>query len=96
MKTHKNIFLSLSFFLAAAIWVVLWILPGKDLLLYSPSNTIEATYIIPHFVLVIIGIFFSLKSNKRKESPWMGSLLGVIGILWLIFVSLGLYLASMQ
>ncbi len=69
MKTHKNISISLIFYILTVIFYFV---------LNSPAT-------IPYFACALIGFFFAHMSNRKKESSWVGNLLLVIGILLFLF-----------
>lgn len=82
MKQYKNALLSLGFYVLALIVIVTGI-PFKGLIESVKSYNLATASLIG--VFVIVGVIFSLKSNKAKESSWAGNLLFVIGVLGFIF-----------
>ncbi|OHA16856.1 MAG: hypothetical protein A3C79_00825 [Candidatus Taylorbacteria bacterium RIFCSPHIGHO2_02_FULL_45_28] len=86
----KNIYIAIGSYVLALLVMLIGIPVSA-----SP-DTNNLTIAIVTAIFLVIGIIFSLKSNKAKESSWIGSLLGIIGILWLIFTFIVLYLSSMQ
>ena len=69
MKKHKNIFISIGFYILTILFYFL---------LNSPLT-------FPFYIFGLIGIFFAHLSNRNKESAWVGYLLMIIGILLLLF-----------
>jgi hypothetical protein len=91
MKHHKNIVLSLSSYAIALIWFFsvvfiadFFIKPGT-----AVSSTIGSvtniTFLGIFFIIIFGGIFFALKSNKQKESSWVGNFLAAFGIVGFLF-----------
>jgi hypothetical protein len=69
MKKYKNVWLSLGFYVLAF------------LLTYVIQRLGNSTALVPFFVLIILGIFFALRSNASKESSWAGGVMIFIGVL---------------
>lgn len=69
MKTHKNTYLSITFYVLTVIFYFV---------LNSPVT-------IPFFACALLGIFFAHMSNRKKESKQGGNILLVIGILIFLF-----------
>lgn len=90
MKKYKNILITVGLY---AISLIIS-LTGISLSHSIDINNYTTALFITFFLLV--GVGFSLKSNKQKESSWLGSLLGVIGITETILIFLAAYLSSMQ
>jgi hypothetical protein len=95
MKKYKNALISFGFLLAAPVWIFLWTQFGKNLLLNSPPNLINATYVIPYFLFIILGIFFGWKNLKAKQSLILGNIITLIGM-GMLFFSAFLYLVSVS
>lgn len=90
MSNYKNISITIGLYVISLIISLTGI---------SLSHSIDINnYITALFIafFLLVGVGFSLKSNKQKESSWLGSLLGVIGIIGTILVFLAAYLSSMQ
>ncbi len=70
MKNHKNIFLSLAFYVVA--------LACYFYLVFIPNISSNAVF-IPTLVLILVGLFFGFRSINAKESKWAGHLVVIIG-----------------
>ena len=93
MKQYKNVLLSLGFYVLALI-INFTGMPLKSLIDTIQTYNFATASLIG--VILIVGIIFSLRSNKHKESPWAGNLLFVIGVLGFIFNIFVFSLASSQ
>lgn len=91
MKTHKNISLAIGFYIIASV-VSFTGIPFRGLI--GTPGTYNLAVAILTGILLLIGVMFSLKSNKQKESSWAGNLLGIVGILSIIFTFGALYISS--
>ena len=63
-------------------------------LLYAGGHYLETSpfvlVLIP--VLDVFGIFFAVRSMNRKESSWIGTVLGIIGLITLVLIIFVAYL----
>ena len=80
MKRHKNIFLSLLFIVSAL--VLYYFLVTGGIFFHTPY------FIFSVPILNICGIFFAFRSKRLKESSRLGKILGVMGIVILVFILL--------
>jgi len=99
MKKYKNICLSIGMYIIATLTtapLVYDIIP-PGVRLFIPINPIEYIMLVILGILSsTLGIFFSIKAIKSKESLWAGAILTIIGILlfavaflfvWLIYLT---------
>lgn len=79
MKKYKNIHISLSSYILAALVSLLWtyVVPT------SPESP-NWTGLILFTLLILTGIFFGFRSNYEKESSWAGKIMILIGLLILV------------
>ena len=92
MKTHKNILWSLGSYLLSIILICFGFVSAPHL----GTTPDYLFYIIwVGFILIPVGIFLGLRSDMKHESPWGGTLLMMIGVLYLIPVDLYWGLADM-
>lgn len=80
---NKNTLLSLVFIVAAPLWV--WITTHLSSVPYAtslPAKILKdgfVVYILPYFVLLLVGIFFGWKNLKNKQSSVLSNLITLIG-----------------
>ena len=84
MKKHKNALLSFVFVFLTFVLMYLFN-SGYPIL----QTSYLALALIP--ILDVIGIFFAMRSIKLKESPRIGTYLGIIGILLFIWIFLDFF-----
>lgn len=92
LKHYKNTLLSFGFCLLSVVLLICIFF--SDTFPYSLSvflnplfnffNLPIALSLTP--ILPILGIYFACRSKKLKESIWAGTVLGVIGLLILVWV----------
>lgn len=84
LKKYKFASTSLSLYIIALIWYGTWFFYGSNLIDVSKSNltldTLNNSIIAVFLLIVLSGVFFGLKSNKKKESQWVGNLLAALGL----------------
>ena len=80
MKQYKNVILSFVFLLLTFVTIKI-----LDVISY-PDVGITYAITFPVLVFDIPGIVFAFRSMKLKESPWIGNVSGVVGVLTFIFI----------
>lgn len=89
IKKYKNISFSIGSYILAFIitYVLPYLIPPSfnTTIINLASKYGDYIFLTPFFMLIILGIFFGARSNKLKESSWVGNLLIVLGIVIIIF-----------
>ncbi len=87
MKKYKNISLSLTSYVLAIVWYLLGLSLGSILHIQTSTNAtaniLNGLVVYPSLLLVLIGMFFSLKSIKTKEAGLLGNFLLFLGLVCL-------------
>lgn len=84
IKKYKFALISLGSYIIAFSWFMFWVLFAENLV--NPSESAQFSDILNNsilavlFAIILLGVFFGLKSNKSKESAWLGNLLAATGI----------------
>jgi len=92
-QKYKNTLLSLSSYFFVFIWYLLYSsVVGPYWLVFFPApesflivQISIGILFVPCLLLLALGVFFASKSVDSKESTWIGTALGIIGILALLF-----------
>jgi hypothetical protein len=89
MDKYKNVLLSSSFFIAAPIWIVLWLSLGRVFIAnpiqsHALSSILYAVYIWPYFIFFALGVFFGWKNLKSEKPSVIGNIVTLLGIVALL------------
>lgn len=86
MKKYKNILLSLGSYVLAFVWYFIFMSSSSSFSQFVPyksGNVMNTIVIGIHFLFIIIGLFFGLRSRK-EESTLLNNLITLIGLLLLV------------
>ena len=91
MKKQKNVLLSLTSFILAPVWIwIVSVFSQNSIPLPVILRNYFSVSALPYFVLILIGIFFGWKNLKSNESPLIGNIITLLGII-MFFASILYY-----